>query len=516
MNILLTYPEFTDTFWSFKYAMRFIGKKAANPPLGLVTIAAMLPDDWNVRLVDLNVDRLTDGDIIWADYVFVSAMTVQRASAQRLMARCHALNRKIVAGGPLFTCEPDAFPLADYLVLNEGEVTLRQFIADLKAGTLKKVYTSSEYPDVCTTPLPRFELLNLPKYDCMCVQYSRGCPFHCDFCNVTALNGHLPRIKGREQFIAELDYLYNLGWRRSIFIVDDNFIGNKRYLKSEILPALIEWRKGKSGCNFITEASVNLADDEELMTLMADAGFVSVFIGIETPSEDGLKECNKSQNTRRNLLDSVHRMQAHGLQVMAGFIVGFDSDQADIFERQFNFIQDSGIVTAMVGLLQAPAGTQLYARMKAEGRIRDDFTGDNGDGDTNLIPVMDPILLKDGYVQLVRDLFTPRVVYQRIRTLLKYYQPRREPVNLSWTEISAFLKTILYIGIGSPARWEYWKLFFWTIRNHPENFPLAITMTVYADHFHRMSMQHMGVKSQATSTEKKPASQSKPIPIHQH
>lgn len=494
MKILLTYPEFTDTFWSFKYALKFVGKKAANPPLGLVTVAALLPEDWQVKLVDLNISPLKDEDILWADYVFISAMTVQRNSTHRLMARCHKLNRKIVAGGPLFTCEPDSFPQADYLILNEGEITLKAFIHDLEHGTPQRIYQSSEFPDIKQTPIPRFELLELSKYDCMCIQYSRGCPFRCDFCNVTALNGHTPRIKCKDQFIAELNYLYSLGWRHSVFIVDDNFIGNKNYLKSDLLPALIEWRKGKTGFDFITEVSVNLSDDEELMRMMVDAGFNSVFVGIETPSEEGLKECNKFQNTRRNLLDSVHRMQSVGLQVMAGFIVGFDSDTPSIFQTQYDFIQESGIVTAMVGMLQAPEGTELYAKMKSAGRIRDDFSGDNGDGETNLIPVMDTAQLKEGFVELVRKLYTPKFVYQRIRTLLYYYQPSKNPSPLTFTEVVAFFRSVFYIGILSDARQEYWKLFFWTLKNYPDKFALAITMSVYAYHFRKMSLHHLHEK----------------------
>jgi radical SAM superfamily enzyme YgiQ (UPF0313 family) len=499
MNILLVYPEFSDTFWSFKYALKFINRKAANPPLGLVTIAAMLPKEWNLKLVDMNVSTLTDDQIIWSDYVFISAMTVQRVSVNALIHRCHSLNRKIVAGGPLFTCEPDNFPAVDHLVLNEGEITIPRFIEDMNAGHLQKSYAAPEYPDIHTTPIPRFELLELEKYDCMCVQYSRGCPFHCEFCNVTALNGHTPRIKSREQFIAELDYLYKIGWNRNIFVVDDNFIGNKRYLKSDILPALIDWRKDKQGIHFITEVSVNLADDEELMTLMSNAGFTSIFVGIETPSEDGLNECHKSQNTRRNLLDSVHNMQSHGMQVMAGFIVGFDSDTPAIFQQQFDFIQDSGIITAMVGLLQAPMGTELYSRMEKNGRIRTDFTGDNTDGESNIIPLMDGVLLRQGYVDLMRKLFSPEVAYQRIRTMLKYFVPRNEPVKLTMNDILALFRTIYGIGIMSNARKEYWKLIFWTLTHYPEKFPLAVTMAVYAYHFNLMSTQHVHGKEKATS-----------------
>jgi radical SAM superfamily enzyme YgiQ (UPF0313 family) len=385
MNILLVYPEFPDTFWSFKYALRFVGKKASSPPLGLVTVAAMLPKEWNMRLVDMNVTPLQAGDLYWADYVFISAMLVQRASVLKVIARAKQAGKKIVAGGPLFTAEAESFADVDYLILNEAELTLRPFLADLEQGKPQHLYRTSEYPDICQTPVPLWNLIDLKQYESMSVQFSRGCPFNCDFCNVTALLGHRPRTKTKDQIIAELDSLYALGWRRNIFFVDDNFIGNKKILKEEILPALIEWRRDKVGCLFITEASINLADDIELMDMMVQAGFVSVFVGIETPSEESLAECHKVQNKNRNLVDSVKRLHNKGLQVMGGFIVGFDSDTPSIFQRQIDFIQNSGIVTAMVGLLQAPYGTKLYERLQDEGRVIDAMNGDNADGLTNKI-----------------------------------------------------------------------------------------------------------------------------------
>ena len=491
MKILMVYPLFPDTFWSFKHAIRFIDKKAANPPLGLATIAAMLPVDWEIKLIDMNIRELKDADILWADLVMVSAMTIQRSSVNDVLQRCHRLCRKVAAGGPLFTTEPQNFPMVDHLILNEGEKTLAPFVRDFEAGTAVRMYRSDEYPDITQTPIPRYELLEMDQYDAMSIQYSRGCPFHCDFCNVTALFGHRPRVKTTQQIIAELNHLYELGWDRNVFFVDDNLIGNRKHLKEDLLPALIEWRKGKKGFNFITEVSINLSDDTELMRLMADAGFISIFVGIETPSTEGLEECHKSQNTRRNLLDSVHTLQSYGMQVMAGFIVGFDSDREDIFQRQFDFIQESGIVTAMVGVLQAPLGTQLYDRLYREGRIQVGFSGDNGDGDTNIIPIMDIHTLKSGYVNLVRSLFSPKVVYQRIRTMLKHYQPQVKTVTISLVEVKALFRSFIWTGILSDASWEFWKLLVWTLVHFPEKLPLAVTMTVYAYHFRKMSLEHV-------------------------
>jgi len=491
MNILLIYPKFPDTFWSFKHALTFVHKKSSSPPLGLLTVAAMLPGTWDKRLVDMNVAQLKDRDLIWADMVLISAMTVQRESTDEVITRAHAMGKMIVAGGPLFTCDPEAFPDVDHLILNEAEITLPLFISDLGRGKPKRVYQTDEFADITKTPVPLWNLIKLRNYDSLSLQYSRGCPFNCDFCNVTALLGHRMRLKTTEQLIAELDKIYSLGWRRGIFIVDDNFIGNKRILKQEILPALIEWRKGKKGCLFITEASVNLSDDDELIDLMVKAGFTQVFVGIETPNDVALAECSKSQNLNRDLVGSVKKLQQMGLQVMGGFIVGFDSDDETIFQRMIDFIQKTGIVTAMVGLLQAPVGTQLYQRMLREGRIKSSYSGDNVDGETNIIPKMDMSRLKKGYRQILDSIYSAKGFYERVRTFLKDYKPTKHPVTLHWEEIAAFLSSIFKIGIKSKERKQYWNLFFWTLFHCPKKFPLAITFTIYGYHFRKVNELHV-------------------------
>ena len=365
LKVLLVYPRYPDSFWSFKYALRFINKKAAHPPLGLLTVAAMLPADWSKRVIDMNVKKVTDDDLRWADYVFISAMIIQKQSVREVLNRCQALGVKTVAGGPLFTMEPEEYPLVDHLVLGEAEVTLPPFLQDLEQGTAGHVYSTSERPSMDSTPVPAWELINTKDYACMSVQFSRGCPYDCEFCDITSLYGRKPRLKNTSQFIGELDAIYNIGWRGSVFVVDDNFIGNKKALKNEVLPAMIDWmEKHKYPFTFITEASINLADDPALMVLMKHAGFNHVFVGIETPSEESLKECNKFNNVNRNLIAAVKQIQNYGMEVSAGFIVGFDSDTPSIFERQISFIQQSGIVTAMVGLLSAPKGTRLFERLK--------------------------------------------------------------------------------------------------------------------------------------------------------
>lgn len=491
MNILLIYPEFPDTFWSFKHALKFVHKKSSSPPLGLLTVAAMLPDSWVRRLVDMNVEKLSDQDLAWADLVLISAMTVQRSSANSVIDRAHQAGKTIIAGGPLFSAEPDAFPDVDHLVLNEAEITLPLFLSDLARGKPQRVYQTEAFADITQTPLPQWDLVNLRHYDSLSLQFSRGCPFNCDFCNVTALLGHRMRVKSTPQLIAELDQIYALGWRRNIFIVDDNFIGNKRILKEEVLPALIEWRQGKKGCLFLTEVSINLADDDTLIDMMVRAGFTQVFVGIETPDDQALAECSKSQNRNRDLVGSVKKLQQLGLQVMGGFIVGFDSDDETIFQRMIDFIQKSGVVTAMVGLLQAPIGTQLYQRMLQEGRIRDLYSGDNVDGETNIAPVMELNQLKTGYRKILDSIYSVKGFYQRVRVFLEDYHPQRHSVTLQWQEISALLTSIFKIGIQGKGRLEYWKLFFWTLFRHPKKFPLAITFSIYGYHFRKVNRLHV-------------------------
>ena len=491
MNALLIYPEFPDTFWSFKHALKFIHKKASLPPLGLLTVAAMLPFEWEKRLIDLNVEKLTEKDLDWADIVFVSAMVVQRESIQQVIARCKAVGLKVVAGGPLFTAEYEQFEDVDHFILNEAELTLMPFLNDLEQGCAKRIYTSTGFPDIRQTPAPLWELANLKRYATMAIQYSRGCPFDCEFCNITALLGHRPRVKTSGQIIQELDGLYRLGWRGVIFFVDDNLIGNKRHLKESLLPALIEWRKDKVGLVFNTEVSINIADDQELLDLMAEAGFDTVFIGVETPDNDSLAECNKKQNQRRDLVEDIKRIQRSGLQVQGGFIIGFDNDTPSIFQRQIEFIQKSGIVTAMVGLLQAPIGTKLYERLAREGRLLGLMSGDNVDGTTNIIPKMNIDILRKGYRTVIESLYTPKNYYARVITFLKVYKPPRITIPLDFEHVMALFRSILRLGILDKERVYYWKLFFWTLFRRPQLFPLAITFAVYRYHFRQVIDLHV-------------------------
>lgn len=488
MKILLVYPKYPDTFWSFKYALKFISKKASLPPLGLLTVSAMLPATWEKRLIDMNVTKLRDGDIRWADYVFLSAMSIQSASAREVISRCRALGVKVVAGGPLFTALPDEFSDVDHLVLNEAEVTLPMFLADLERGSPKHLYTSGEWADVTKTPIPDWDLIDMTKYASMNIQYSRGCPFDCDFCNITVLYGRRPRTKTKEQLIAELNALYIRGWRGSIFLVDDNFIGNKARLKQEILPAVINWMEERRyPFSLYTEASINLSDDDKLMTLMVRAGFDTVFIGIETPNEESLVECNKFQNKNRDLAAEVKRIQKAGLEVQGGFIVGFDNDPENIFERLISFIQESGIVTAMVGLLNAPPGTKLYRRLEMEKRLLRTPSGDNTDFTMNFIPRMNYETLLSGYRRIVDTIYSPRYYYARVKNFLKDYRPAEVwSFRVRFSHIKAMIRSVYRLGILGKERFHYWRLFFWSLFRRPRVFPLVITFSIYGYHFRKV------------------------------
>jgi radical SAM superfamily enzyme YgiQ (UPF0313 family) len=490
MKILLVYPRYPDTFWSFRHALKFISKKANFPPLGLLTVAAMLPAEWETRLVDLNTETLDDGEIAWADFVFISAMVVQTDSAKEVIARCNKLNTSVIAGGPLFTTGYEEFEGIDHFVLGEAEVTLPRFLADLAAGRPQRIYTSDERPDISRTPVPLWSLINMKNYSAMSLQYSRGCPYDCEFCDIIVLNGHKPRTKGPQQMVDELEALYRHGWRGSLFIVDDNFIGNKRKLKAETLPAMIEWSKRKKyPFTFFTEASIDLADDEGLMDLMAEAGFNRVFIGIETPNEESLVECHKLQNRNRDLAASVKIIQNHGFEVQGGFILGFDSDPASIFRKQINFIQNTGIVTAMVGLLNAPKGTKLYQRLKKENRLLKDMSGDNTDFSINFIPKMKYETLVTGYKNVLDTIYSPRHYYERVVAFLKEYKPRKTAgiSKLRFSHITSFMKTVWFLGVTDKGRRYFWRLLILTLLRRPRHFAVSMGLSISGFHFRKVA-----------------------------
>jgi len=493
MNILLIYPKYPDTFWSFKHALKFVAKKAANPPLGLITIASMLPVNWEKKLVDLNIESLKDRDIHWADYVFISAMNIQQRSVSEVVDRCNKYKTKVVAGGPLFTAEYQKFPNIDYFILNEAEITLPEFLNDLDNNELQKVYQTENYANLNETPLPDYSLIKSSKYNSLSIQFTRGCPFNCEFCDITALLGHKVRIKTSSQIIKELNNIYDSGWRKSIFFVDDNFIGNKRILKNDLLPKIIDWMYERNfPFYFTTEVSIDLADDEELMKLLVQAGFENVFVGIETPNEESLSECNKVQNKNRSLVQSVHKIQEYGIEVSGGFIVGFDSDQASVFQNQIDFIKNSGIITAMVGLLNAPKKTQLYKRLKKENRIVKDTSGNNTDFTLNFKPKMNENQLINGYKKIIRSIYSGESFYKRVTIFLKRFTPSTiSKKKISIRLIFAFLKSIVILGVFDKFRKFYWELIFWSLLNRPQTLTKAVTYSIYGYHFRKIFRDHL-------------------------
>jgi radical SAM superfamily enzyme YgiQ (UPF0313 family) len=486
MNILLVYPQYPATFWSFSYALPFISKKAAVPPLGLLTVSAMLPENWQKKLVDMNISTLVEADLKWADYVFISAMYIHKASVNKIIEACIKENVKIVAGGPLFTQEYENYPEIDHFILNEAEITLPYFINDLNRKKIPdRIYQTDKYADLSKSPVPDFYLLNIKAYAFMSLQVSRGCPFSCDFCEITALLGHKVRMKQPNQILKELDALYQLNWRGPISIVDDNFIGNKKEVRNHLLPEINTWMiKHKFPFTFNVQTTINLADDEDLLNLMTDSGFNSTFIGIETPDETSLACCNKFQNNNRNLIQNIKKLQQSGMQVSGGFIVGFDSDTPRIFQRQIEFIQQSGIVSAMVGLLNAPKNTKLYNKLETENRLTTDATGCNTDYTMNFIPKMKKSDLLDGYSKIIQSIYSVKPYHKRIRQFIKNYNGKHTGKRkISFTHLLAFIKTVYVIGIKSKGRLEYWKLLIWTLFRKPKAFMDAITFTVYGYHF---------------------------------
>jgi radical SAM superfamily enzyme YgiQ (UPF0313 family) len=487
MRVLLVSAATPDTFWSYKHVLSFISKKACFPPLGLLTVAAMLPKRWDLKLVDLNVTSLTDAQLAWADCVFVSAMLAQVDSAREAIAQCSQLGKTVVAGGPLFTTGHAGFPEVKHFVLGEAEDIMSELVADMVSGDLKEFYRCEKRPDIRQTPVPRWDLIKFKHYATMPLQFSRGCPFNCEFCDIIVMNGRVPRLKTNEQMIGELDSLVDAGWKGPVFIVDDNFIGNRAKVRA-FLRELIAWEQRRGiRLQFTTEASLNLADDPELLDLMVRAGFKKVFVGIETPQEDSLLECAKVQNAKRDMLTAVKTIQKSGLEVMGGFIVGFDSDKPNIFERQIKFIQEAGVVTAMVGLLQALPGTRLFSRLRQEGRILHDASGNNVEASLNFVPKLDREMLVEGYRSLVKRLYTPRMYYRRTLTFLREYRPQGQGIQLSWRDVKAFIKSLWVMGILSRGRRQYWKFLTKALLFHRRAFPEAMTLAIIGYHFRRVA-----------------------------
>ncbi|KMY65727.1 methyltransferase [Desulfocarbo indianensis] len=496
MRVLLIYPRYPDTFWSFKHALRFVRRKAAFPPLGLLTVAAMLPAHWEKRVRDLNVAPLSQEDLSWCDLVFISAMVVQRDSTREVLKTCQSLGKKVVAGGPYFTHLPDDLEGVDHVIAGEAEDILPEFLADFAAGRARPLYRAEGHPNLQKTPPPLWELIDFKDYRTMSVQFTRGCPFDCDFCDVVALFGRRPRFKTGSQVINELEQLYKLGWRAAVMMVDDNFIGNKRQAK-ELLAQMAAWQKKRRyPFSFFTQASVNLADDPELLHLMVKANFTEVFLGLETPSDSSLKECNKHQNQGRDMVEAVRVIQSFGIEVMAGFIVGFDADPPSIFKDQVSFISQAAIPTAMVGLLSLMPGTKLYERMRGQNRVLGLPSGDNAmDAKAlNFIPKMGAPALLEGYKEVLRRLYEPRAYYRRSLAFLKRsgraLKRRAAPrARVSWKDMAAGVRIFWRLGFREQGRWAYWTYLLRVFLSRPGKMSMAISLAATGYHLRMVTLR---------------------------
>lgn len=486
MNCLLIYPYMPDTFYTLKHAVKIAGKKAIFPPLGLLTVASLLPKDWTLELCDCNITQLTHEKLQWAEIVLVSGMNVQEESVREILVRCRQYKVKVVAGGPLFTHEFERFDNVDHFVLNEAEITLPLFLDDLKNGTPQRIYTTTEFADITKSPLPRYDLINLDDYLQSIVQYSRGCPYLCDFCDVTALFGRRPRVKTPEQIISELDSIRQNSKSTAVIFADDNLIGNKRVLKSELLPKLIEWQKNQEfGFWFSTQVTVNVADDEQLLSMLGDAGFRTFFIGLETPQEDALKDARKTQNLKRDLHSTIEKIQNKGFTIYAGFIIGFDADTPESYAVISEFIQESGIPLPIVNILKAPPGTELFDRMKKEGRLTKDFAFE--EGETNILPVLPLQDILKGFINIVNEIYMIDKSYERFKKYMSQHQLYKSSVKIKakyyFSDYIQFLKILFTVGVVSKHRIYFWKV-MWLARNHGAALQYGLLMALLGIQMH--------------------------------
>lgn len=503
-NALLVYPAFPPSYWSEKYALQFVATSAVLPPLGLMSVAAFFPEQYNLKLVDMNVDELHAEDLEWCDAVFISAMVVQRKSFAEVVSRCNERSIPVVAGGPYPSSFRDEMHGVNHLLIGEAELMFPQLLSDLENGEARPVYEApcsrkgeTKRPHLSTVPLPRYDLINVHDYGSMAVQFSRGCPFNCEFCDITKLYGRMARTKSSQQVLEELQLLYDLGWRRSVFFVDDNFIGNGRQV-AELLPALAEWQKAHGyPFSFYTEASVNLAGMPELMKAMTAAGFEMVFVGIETPNPKALRQANKNHNLKGQdadyLSSAVREIQRHGMEVSGGFILGLDGDDESCFEAQFDFIQHTGIATAMVGLLTALKGTDLYARLEREDRLLHESSGDNVSVGLNYVPQMDPVTLLTGYKQLLSRLYDRSLsnYFERCLVLIENWNHQdHSKIKVGKRELYAIARSfsLQLLSRQGPAYLKFLAKVLW---QRPSMLSEAIRLAIMGYHYEKVTRQQI-------------------------
>lgn len=487
MKALLIYPVFPPTFWSYDKSLELVNRKVLLPPLGLITVAGILPQTWDFKVVDRNIRSVTEEEWQWADIVIFSAMIVQKVDLLSQIQEAKKRGKLVAVGGPYATSVPHEIEGADFLILDEGEITLPEFVKAIERGETQGIFRTEEKPSVTDTPIPRYDLLELDAYDSMSVQFSRGCPFQCEFCDIIVLYGRKPRTKTPEQLLKELDFLYNLGWRRSIFMVDDNFIGNKRNVKL-LLKELKVWQQEHNfPFRFNTEASVDLAQDQELMELMVDCYFDAVFLGIETPDEDSLKLTKKYQNTRDPLIDTIDTLIRTGLRPMAGFIIGFDGEKKGSGDRIIEFVEESAIPTAMFGMLQALPNTALWARLEKEGRLRVDGKQDiNQSTLMNFTPTRPIEEIAEEYVRAFWQLYDAHTFLDRTyRCFLKLGAPKAKPPSKfpELVDLKALAIVVWRQGFKRSTRWKFWHHLFSIIKRNPAVWEQYLTVCAHNEHF---------------------------------
>jgi len=487
LKILLVWPKMPPTYCGYEYILPIVGKKSANLPLGILTIPSMLPKEWDLKFVDMNINQIDNYSIMWADMIFISAMQIQKDSFEHVVELCKLFNKPVVAGGPYATNNFENIIGVSHFVLNEGEITLPEFLNDLKSGSPKYIYKTDKKFDITSTPIPRFDLIKLSDYASVSVQFSRGCPFNCEFCNVVQLFGRKIRTKTNDQIIKEFDQLYNYNWMGNVFIVDDNFIGDKRRAKS-LLKEIIKWQKKyEYPFSLFTQTSINVSEDDELLGLLREAGFGMLFIGIETPNKDSLSETGKEQNLKINLLESIHKIHSYGIEVDAGLIVGFDNDGEDIFEKQMEFIEKANIVSALVGVLTALPGTRLYERLKKENRLLSDSLGINTHSSgINFIPTMGHNELINGYNNLMRHLYNPKNYFNRCISLLRKLESNKNYSRKFRMIYIWYLIKIVSVQTFSSYGLSYIWYMIRLLSIRPKLFVEGFRMAIQGHHFFKM------------------------------